>query len=454
MAISLGAWRACGEWSEIERGSSCHSSARRDFPRAIDLTPRLRDKAQKYGRRSISYLAELRANWRPLLAATVGVGTGMSLAGTVISTMAPSLIKSNGWTPSEFAYVGTLGLFSSLALPFVGRLADVLGVRMTALIGMVAMPLVYLGLSMMNGSIGVYSALFVAQGVIGMTTTATVYCRLAVQYVQKARGMALAIVASGPALIGMVVGPILNGIVETQGWRDGYQFLAIFAVVAGVVTFLLIPPGSKTHGVSSTKRRAREDYPMIFRNPAFWMLGGSMLLCNLPQTIPQAQLKNLMLENGFTGMAMGQAIVAMLLGQLSGRLIAGFAIDRINPYIVAFLTMGMPSFGLFFIASSLDAHFLLLASVYFIGFTFGAEGDVVAYLVARRFGVGVYSSVMGLITAITSVSTSLGAAFLGFTLSRTGNFNIFLLVTGVGVIAGSLLLLLLGKSEQREAAEA
>lgn len=396
----------------------------------------------------MAYLGELRDNWRPLLAATIGVGTGMSLAGTVISTMAPSLIKANGWTPSDFAYVGTLGLFSSLALPFVGRLADVLGVRMTALIGMVAMPVIYLLFSLMDGSIGTYSMLFVAQGVIGMTTTATVFCRLAVQYIKNSRGMALAIVASGPALFGMLVGPKLNAIVEAEGWRAGYQSLAIFAVVAGIVTFLLIPPGSKSHGVSTTKRRARDDYPMIFRNPAFWMLGASMLLCNLPQTIPQAQLKNLILENGMTGMMMGQATIALLLGQLSGRLIAGFAIDRMNPYKVAFLTMALPSIGLFFIASDMDATLLLMLSVYFIGFTFGAEGDVVAFLVARRFGVGVYSSVMGLITAITSFSTSIGAAFLGFTLARTGNFVVFLLVTGVGVIAGSLLLLLLGRSEK------
>ncbi|MFM5932176.1 MAG: MFS transporter [Novosphingobium sp.] len=397
----------------------------------------------------MAYTSELRDNWRPLLAATIGVGTGMSLAGTVISTMAPSLIKANGWSPADFAYVGTLGLFSSLALPFVGRLADVLGVRTTALIGMVAMPVIYLLLSLMDGSIQTYSALFVAQGVIGMTTTATVYCRLAVQYIKKSRGLALAIVASGPAVFGMLVGPKLNAIVESQGWRSGYQSLAIFAVVMGIVTYLLIPPGSKSHGVATTKRRARDDYPMIFRNPAFWMLGASMLLCNLPQTIPQAQLKNLILENGLTGMMMGQATIALMLGQLSGRLIAGFAIDRMNPYYVAFLTMALPSIGLFFIASDMNATMLILASVYFIGFTFGAEGDVVAYLVARRFGVDVYSSVMGLITAITSVSTSVGAAFLGYTLGRTGTFTIFLIVTGVSVILGSLLLLLMGRSEKR-----
>ena len=36
----------------------------------------------------------------------------------------------------------------------------------------------------------------------------------------------------------------------------------------------------------------------------------------------------------------------------------------------------------------------------------GAEGDVVAFLVAKKFGVAIYSSVMGLLTAIMSASST------------------------------------------------
>jgi predicted MFS family arabinose efflux permease len=373
----------------------------------------------------------------------------MSLAGIVISTMAPALIGSNGWSKGDFAMVGTLGLFSSLALPFVGRLADVLGVRRTALIGQVALPLTYLAYSQMSGSISVYITIFIVQSIICMTTTATVYARLAVQYVVKARGLALAIVASGPALFGLVVGPLLNSYVESAGWRSGYQALAIFAIVSGIITYLLIPPDKGNAAQSAQpKRKAREDYPAIFRNAAFWILAASMLLCNLPQTILQAQLKMLMLENGVDGRAVGAMLTAASLGMLSGRILTGLAIDRFNPYWVGFLTMALPSLGLFMISSSIDSPQVLWGSVYFLGFTYGAEGDVVAYLVARRFGVQIYSSVMGLMTAVMSASTSLGATLLGFTLKATGNFNLFLLIVGTSVVIGSALLLLLGRGEQ------
>ena len=398
----------------------------------------------------MSYLAELRANWRPLLAATIGLGSGMSLAGTVISTMAPSLISGNGWSKADFAMVGTLGLFSSLVLPIVGRLADVFGVRRTALIGQIALPLSYLAYSRMDGSLSIYIAIFVAQSIICMTTTATVYARLAVQYVVKARGLALAIVASGPALFGIIVGPLLNSYVEAQGWRDGYQALAIFAVVSGIVTYLLIPETPRGAAKAARpKRKASEDYPAIFRNSAFWILAAAMLLCNLPQTILQAQLKMLMLENGVDGIAVGAMLTAASLGMLTGRIITGVAIDRFNPYWVGFLTMGLPSLGLFLISTTMDTTALLWTSVYFLGFTFGAEGDVVAFLVARRFGVEIYSSVMGLLTAVMSASTALGAMLLSLTLGTTGNFNLFLVVTGTSVMVGAAMLLLLGRGDRQ-----
>jgi MFS family permease len=345
--------------------------------------------------------------------------------------------------------VGTLGLFSSLTLPFVGRLADVLGVKRTALIGQVAMPLTYLAYSLQDGAITTYIGIFIFQGIGCMTTTATVYARLAVQYVEKARGLALAIVASGPALFGLIVGPLLNGYVESYGWRSGYEALAIFAVVAGIITYLLIPSTPKGEvQAARPMRRAREDYPLIFRSTAFWVLAVSMLLCNLPQTIMQAQLKNLMLENGVDGRAVGAIITASMLGMLSGRLLTGLAIDRYNPYWVGFLTMALPSLGLFLVSSSLDAYWLLWAAVYFLGFTYGAEGDVIAYLVARRFGVQIYSSVMGLMTAFMSASTALGAMLLSVTLAATGNFNLYLLIVGTAVLVGSAMLLMLGRREK------
>jgi predicted MFS family arabinose efflux permease len=394
----------------------------------------------------LSYLAELRDNWRPLLAATIGIASGLSIVGTITSTIAPSLIAETGWSRSQFALLGGLGLVNAAAIPFIGRIADVLGVRRTALAGQIALPICYLAYSLMGGSITTYIAIFIVHSVIGMSTTATVYTRLAVQNITKARGLALAIVASGPALTGAIGGPILNSYVESFGWRASYQALAVFSIVTGLITFLLTPSAEKRgKSTPKPKRRARDDYPAIFRSPAFWILCVSMLLCNVPQVIVLSQLKIVLLENGVSGAGAAIMFSALSVGLLAGRFITGVALDRFNPYVVSAITLGIPSIGLFIIGSSLDATGVLLFAVFSLGFAFGAEGDIVAFVVARQFGINVYSSVMGLLTGVMSVSSSLGAALLSLILAQTGTFDLFLTITGTSVLVGAALLLTLNR---------
>jgi predicted MFS family arabinose efflux permease len=377
----------------------------------------------------------------------------MSAIGTVTSAIAPTLVADAGWSKSDFAMVGSMAIVTAFVFPFVGRLADVLGVRMTALIGMVTLPLVYLAFSMMNGDLRVYIAIFFVQSLLAVTTTATVYTRLVVQHVVKARGLALAIAVSGPALSGAIGGPILNAYVEANGWRDAYQALAIFTAIAGVIVFLLIPPERRSLPRSvQPKRRAREDYPLIFRSKTFWILLVVMLLCNLPATIMLVQLKMLLLDNGITGEGAAIMFTALSVGMLVGRFVAGIALDRYRAHIVAFVTLALPSMGLFIIASSWDAPIVLTTAVFFLGFAFGAEGDIVAFLVARHFGVEIYSSVMGLLTCAMSVSTASGAALLSVTMARTGGFDLYLVIAGTAVLIGASLLLLLGRGTEPSAA--
>jgi MFS family permease len=395
----------------------------------------------------MAYFAELRQNWRPLLAATIGMASGMSMVGMVTTTIVPSLISDVGWSKADFAAVGVLALATAFVFPFVGRLTDVVGVRLTALIGQVILPLIYLAYSLMDGRLGVYIAIFALQSLLCVTTTSTVYTRLAVQYVVKARGLALAIVASGPAIAGIALAPILNHYVEVNGWRAAYQAVAICTAIAGLVCFLLIPSSSAPAKPLATapKRRARDDYPMIFRTPAFWILVVAMLLCNLPQTILLVQLKLLLLANHITGEGAAVMLSTVSIGMLAGRFVTGIALDRFRPYPVSFFSLALPSMGLFIIASSYDAPAVLTFAVFCLGFAFGAEGDIVAFLVARHFGVAVYSSTLGLLTAVMSFSTASGAALLSFTLARTGGYELYLVIVGVAVLIGATAILMLGR---------
>ncbi|MET0241180.1 MAG: MFS transporter [Sphingobium sp.] len=395
-----------------------------------------------------AYLEELRVQWRPLLAAIIGMSSGYSITNYVVSIMAPHMLAEFGWSKSEFAAISSLGLVATLVFPIIGRLTDMIGVKRTAMIGIVTFPFAYMALSMMTGDIRFYIAMFVIMGVVCITTTATVYSRMVVQYVRNARGLALAIVASGPAVMGVVLAPLLNNFVEAHGWRAGYVVMAVFSVVAGAAVLLLVPPERKDTASSLPKTRAaREDYPAIFRNRAFWVLVAAMLLCNLPQIVALTQLNMVLLDNGVSAGGVSVMISAFAVGTLLGRFICGVALDRFPPHLVAALGMALSSMGLFLLASSLNSTPIVMLSVLLIGLSFGAEGDLVSFLVVRAFGVRVYSTVMGMMTAVISIAVSVGAIILSITLRGNGSFSPFLTICGVTVLLGSMLLLLMPRGQ-------
>lgn len=393
----------------------------------------------------MGYLAELRVHWRPLLAALIGLGAGLSFTTTTASIFGPHLLSEFGWSRAEFAAVSSLAILLAISVPIVGRLTDVIGVRRTALIGAITLPLSFVVLSLMKGDIQTYIAVFFVQTFVCSATTATVYSRAVVQHIEKARGLALAIVASGPAISGMIGGPLLSDLIEAQGWRAGYIAVAIFTASFSAIALMLMPSERKDAAPKAKVQRTAADYLLIAKTGAFWMLLGAMLLCNLPQILVLSQLGLLMLENGVATADAAVMFSAFFIGTLVGRLVCGVALDRFAASVVAFIGMGLPAIGLMVLASDMDAPMILTAAVFIIGLSFGAEGDLLGFLVVRQFGVRIYSTVLGLLTASVAVSVTAGALLLSYILQRYDSFVPFLTLCSVTVLIGAFLLLLLRK---------
>jgi MFS family permease len=334
-------------------------------------------------------------------------------------------------------------------LPVVGRITDKFGVRRTALVGIILGPLAYLALSQLH-DLRTYAILFGVQSVFLTTTTPPVYCRIIVQYIKRARGMALAIVASGPALTFAIGGPLLNSFVATHGWRTGYLVLAGFAVVNGVVTLLLLPPERKTEPARPKPKAAKGDYAKIFSTSAFWIIGSGLLLTILPQSTMMTQFNLLLAENGAVGNAASGIISAYAIGMLAGRFVSGAALDRFPAPIVTAIALTLSSVGFFLFASHFDQPPVLYAAGLLVGLSFGAETDIIAYLIVRNFGLRIYSTVYGLTSSIVAVGSTVGAVLLSMTLKSFGSFTPFMLIAGVSVLIGSQIFLLLPRNPKLE----
>ena len=392
----------------------------------------------------MGYLSEFRTEWRPFTATLLGLGTGLSSASTVTGIMAPHFLKDFHWTKAEFALVSTLALIMAASIPLAGRLADLWGVRRTATIGVILFPLSMIALAMMTGDIRQYYAVFVFQALFCVTTTTSVYSRVVVERFRQARGFALAIAASGPAFMGLIIAPLLIPFVEAHGWRAGYIAVAAFTLVIGLIVLSMLPAQRGGPGMPSpARRRGWQDYPILLRSRAFWLLIVAMILTNLYQVIALSQMNLLMSANGVSVTDMWIMLAAFNIGMIVGRFSCGLALDRFPAHIVSAIGMALPSVGLFLIASTLDSTLALAIAMLFIGLAYGAEGDLMGFLVARIFGLTIYGSVLGLLTGAIGLTLAGSAVLLSVILGRTGGYDLFLIIAGVSGIVGSLLLLLL-----------
>ena len=393
----------------------------------------------------MSYFGEVRANGRQLAAATAGLSAGLSVSAYTNAAMAPHFLAAFGWSRSDFALTGVIALLTFVFLPVYGRLADVVGVRRVAAVGVVGVPVCWAAFAAMSGPIWQYFAISVALIALGVTTTPAIYSRVVATWFDKARGLALAIAISGPPLLGAIGSPALAAINRAYGWRVGCVAIAVTTAVLGVLALALIGREKPGSAGSARKPKARTDYRAILRNRVFWILLAGVLLCNVYHSVTTSQLGVVLGASVRSAGSVASLVSIFAVAVIVGRFACGLALDRFAAHAVAAIAMALPGFGCLLLASSWDSYVVVIAAVCCLGAAWGAEGDVIAYLVSRRFDLSVYSSVLSILSAAIGVSSAAGAVILSRILRETQSFNGFLVLAGAAAMAGGALFVVLSR---------
>ncbi len=406
------------------------------------------------------YLGEFRANWRLLAGGTLGLATGTALNIFSVALFAPSLIAEFGWSKAVFALHGTLALPFIFLAPVIGWFVDRYGVKRVAMVGIIGLPFTQIAASFMTGSIYVYFALSFFQLMLGGTTTAMVYSRIVALNFRSARGLALAVVASGTALLAALSSPVLGGIIDAYGWRFGYRCLAAFAATAGLIVLLLMPNDRPVaHPVIAEDgspppvpaKAGMRDYMEVVRSRAFFFITAGLCLCNMPHALMTSNFKVMLLDRGLDSPSASWVFSLYSVGVVVGRFICGMALDRFPSHIVAAVGLGLPAIGFFVLGSPVASLPIIVAAVATMGLAQGAEIDLLAYMTARHFRSEVYGTVISLIYGGMVISATLGSVILSATLHYTGSFVPFIMLLGIVSIIGGAFFLPLGQGPLRPA---
>ena len=400
--------------------------------------------------------SEFHLGWKVLIAGILGIAFGASpLPYNAVGFTVEPLQAEFGWSVTEIILPITIyGVTAALLAPLFGLLADRYGVRPVAMLSLLAFAITFGALGFTPASLGAYYFLWFLVGLVCVGSTPLTFSRAISMWFFKHRGLALGILLLGTSASTLIVPRVAVWAIESYGWRDMYKILAVFPLVAFVVgLFLFREPiaNERPKGiVSSTGKLTGVTLQTALRDRRFWLifiaiiviatLGGAFI--NIPK---------LLSDKGFEPEDAASVMGVMGLGIFTGRLITGVLLDKFWAGYVGFPLMCLPAItSMIFLGDDFSLWLAMLAG-YLLGFSAGAESDLIAYLAGRYFGMANYGKIFGMLYLPFALFSAISPLLYSVVRDLTGSYDAILLATIPGFILGGSILLFLGKYPELDA---
>ena len=401
--------------------------------------------------------SEFRLGWGVVLSALVGIGLGLSpVPFYTIGMLAPELHKAFGW---EFgAIMGglpimTLGVL--VASPAVGMLADRFGVRQVALISIVLFSLSFMSFALSNGSIELFYLNWGVMALCGAGTLPVTWTRAVNNRFDRHKGLALGLSLLGTGLFGFFVKPLTAWLILAYGWRSAYLVVGAMPLLLALPIAYFFFHDVEHVGEDAAQRRASAalrsqatpglTMRQALRDWRFWCLAIAFMLIAFAGGGPIPNMENILKVAGFQRDDVVSLVALIGLSVIAGRVIGGWLIDRFWAPGVAFLLLSLPAIACWLLAGGELSLASAQLSIMLIGFAAGVEYDLMAFLVARYFGLKSYGAIYGALYGFFALGAGIGPVIFGKSFDRNGSYSEVLLMSALLLLAGSASLLALGR---------
>ena len=403
-------------------------------------------------------LKEFSYAWRVVLASAVGIGLGLSpIPVYTLGVFALPLAQEFGWGIDKVMLaLPVLTICALLMAPLVGLLVDKVGVRKVALTSVFAFSLSLMLHALNPGSYTYFLLMWVVVAVCGIGTLPITWTRAINHWFHDCRGLALgsALVATG--LFGIVAKLYVAGMIDTYGWRAAFVGLGFLPLLIALpiawfffkdVSDPTIPKDKVPAMVTDAANHLQQGHTTkaAFLDWRFWLMCVCFVVISfgVGGTIPN--MENLMGSKGFER---GDAILlASLIGYsvMVGRIAGGYLIDRFWAPMIALGLLILPAISCYLLIQPSYTFTIAAIAVLLIGLAAGAEQDLMAFLVARYFGMKSYGVVYGCMYGAFALGAGMGPYVFGRAFAQTGTYDNMIMIAGIGFVCGSIPLLLLGK---------
>ncbi len=397
-------------------------------------------KPQGYG--------EFRHGWKVVFASLMGIGLGLSpLPIYTIGVFAPHFMSEFGWSIAEIMAGITITTIALLgAGPMAAWLAERFGVRPVVLISLVLFGIAFMGLGFSNGSLPLFYANWFLISLLGAGTLPITWTRVVNRWFDVRKGLALGLSMMGTGLFGILCKPFLAWLIPLAGWRMSYVVLGLLPILIAfpIAWFMFHDTDSHPDAPVKTTLPGGLAFSQAIRSWRFWLLFVAFLPVSVALSGPVPNMENMLKAGGINAATIVSLTPLIGFSALAGRLVGGWLLDRFWAPAVGFILLSLPAIACFMFMQAGLTPAVAGFAIFLIGFALGIEYDLMAFLVARYFGLKAYSSIYSLLYISFALGAGFGPLIFGWSFDRDGNYHGILLFSAILLVASAAALLLLG----------
>jgi len=360
------------------------------------------------------HFTEFRLGWPALLGGTIGnfAGIGGLLYFALSSFMLP-LEHQFGWTRTQIGFaVSCFTLGSIIASPMIGRGCDILGPRRIILASIPMAAALLASMAWLRGSIWeLYWAYFLAT-LLGAGTLGITYINLVSGWFDERRGLAIGILLAGGGLSAFVLPLMLNWIIAGYGWRAGWLAPASIMLLQFPVAYFCLNEAPRKRAMRAERQKSKMGlFRDVLRNASFWKMSLPFLLVASTLSGLNVNLVAMLVDRRIESSTAARIAALLGIGIIVARLLVGYLLDRYPARVVACLVFIVAALG----CAALLAPEVLLNAIgaFILGFTAGAEFDLLGFMSSRYFRPAFQGTVFGASLSVFNLGGMISPAVVG-----------------------------------------
>jgi predicted MFS family arabinose efflux permease len=399
--------------------------------------------------RPASGYGEFRRGWQVVLASLLGIGLGLSpMPFYTMGIFAPHLAREFGWSMGQI--MGGISVTTLMVLwagPAIGILAERVGVRRVAMTSLVLFGFAFMSLGLSTGSLVQYYVSWAAIAVLGAGTLPITWTKAVNHWFDRRKGLALGLSLMGTGLFGMFSKPFVVWLIGHFGWRGAYVGLGLLPLLIAlpVAWFLFRDTDEHPDAVVRTTTPGGLTLPQAFRDRRFWMLAIALVPISFALGGPVPNMEVILTSKGITADKVLALTPIIGLSALIGRIAGGWLLDRFWAPVVAFIILSLPGLSCWLLTIDGLGFGMAALAIFLIGFALGIEYDVMAFFVARYFGLRSYAAIYGILYVFFAIGSGFGPLGFGWDYDAHGSYDLVLKASFVMLLLAAASFLLLGR---------